>query len=117
MVAAGGLLGVRLFLFVSLDPGQPVLEIGRGELPSEGPGGLVVTTLEGDQPVFDLVKAGEVVGCDDLALRDGEKDLNDLPGGSVGWQRQRAWMEVFSSALMTYSSSPSGTPSVAVKMI
>ncbi|OIJ88470.1 hypothetical protein BIV24_21450 [Streptomyces colonosanans] len=32
------------------------------------------------------------------------------PGARVGWQRQRAWMEVFSSALITYSSSPSGTP-------
>ena len=33
------------------------------------------------------------------------------PGGRVGWQRQRAWMEVFSSALMTYSLSLSGAPS------
>ncbi|WP_338785683.1 hypothetical protein [Streptomyces sp. DG1A-41] len=32
------------------------------------------------------------------------------PGARVGWQRQRAWTEVFSSALMTYSSSPSGRP-------
>ncbi|MFJ8856416.1 hypothetical protein [Streptomyces sp. NPDC102437] len=32
------------------------------------------------------------------------------PGARVGWQRQRAWMEVFSSALMTYSSGPSGSP-------
>src|SRR5215216_4338563 len=32
------------------------------------------------------------------------------PGGSVGWQRQRAWIEVFSSALTTYSSSPSAWP-------
>src|SRR5919198_5309953 len=31
-------------------------------------------------------------------------------GGSVGWQRQRAWMEVFSSALTTYSSVLSGSP-------
>ncbi|MFE7795606.1 hypothetical protein [Streptomyces sp. NPDC057460] len=29
------------------------------------------------------------------------------PGARVGWQRHRAWMEVFSSALITYSSSPS----------
>ncbi|SCE59767.1 hypothetical protein GA0115234_11625 [Streptomyces sp. DvalAA-43] len=29
----------------------------------------------------------------------------------MGWQRQRAWMEVFSSLGMTYSSSPSGSPS------
>ena len=75
MVAVGVLLGVVLVLFVSLDPGYQVLEVGRGELPSEGPGGLVVATLEGDQPVFDLVKTGEVVGCDHLALHDGEEDL------------------------------------------
>src|SRR5215831_6465738 len=31
-----------------------------------------------------------------------------LPGGKVGWQRQRAWIEVFSSAQITYSLSPSG---------
>jgi hypothetical protein len=42
--------------------GQQVLEDGRSELPSEGPGGRVVTPLEGGEPVFDLVKAGEVVG-------------------------------------------------------
>ena len=83
MAAVIVLLEVGLFLFVSLDPGQQVLEVGRGELPSEGPGGLVVTTLEGDQPVFDLVKAGEVVGCDDLALHDGEKDLRLIQPGRV----------------------------------
>ncbi|MET7313693.1 hypothetical protein ACWD7C_25010 [Streptomyces sp. NPDC005134] len=31
------------------------------------------------------------------------------PGASMGWQR--ACMEVFSSALMTYSSAPIGSPS------
>lgn len=70
VVVAGGLLGVLLFLFVSLDPGQMVLEVGWGELPSEGPGGRVVALLEGGESVFDLVKAGEVVGCQDFALDD-----------------------------------------------
>src|SRR5215216_935273 len=32
------------------------------------------------------------------------------PGGRVRWQRQRAWMEVFSSAEMTYSPGPSASP-------
>jgi hypothetical protein len=32
------------------------------------------------------------------------------PGGRVGWQRQRAWMLVFSSAEMTNSSAPSARP-------
>ncbi len=31
-------------------------------------------------------------------------------GGSVGWQRQRHWIEVFSSAETTYSSSASSSP-------
>ncbi|MCX4821493.1 hypothetical protein OG883_16630 [Streptomyces sp. NBC_01142] len=30
------------------------------------------------------------------------------PGVTVGWQWQRAWVEVFLSALMTYSSALSG---------
>ncbi len=34
-----------------------------------------------------------------------------LPGGRVGWQRQRAWIEVFSSAQMTKSFSPRGPSS------
>src|SRR4029453_16942295 len=34
-----------------------------------------------------------------------------LPGGRVAWQRQRAWIEVFSSAEMTYSPTPSSAPS------
>ena len=36
--------------------------------------------------------------------------MRETPGGRVGWQRQRAWMGVFSSEI-TYSSSPSGWPS------
>jgi hypothetical protein len=35
--------------------------------------------------------------------------VRDVPGGRVGWQR--AWMEVFSSEEITYSSPVSGTPS------
>lgn len=52
-------LEVLLFLFVPLDPGQEVLEVGWGKLPFEGPGGLVVAALEGGQPVLHLVKASE----------------------------------------------------------
>jgi hypothetical protein len=47
------LLG-SLFLIVPLDPGHEVLEVGLGELPREGPGGLVVALLEGGQPVLDF---------------------------------------------------------------
>ena len=53
---------VSLFLFVPFDPGQQVLEVGRGELPFERLGGGVVALLEGGEPVLDLVEVGEVVG-------------------------------------------------------
>jgi len=72
VIAVGRLLGVLLFLFVSLDPGHQVLEVGRGEPPSERPGGRVIAPLEGDEAVFDLVKAGEIVRCEDFALNDRE---------------------------------------------
>jgi hypothetical protein len=87
VVAVGGLLEVLLFLFVSLDPGHQVLEVGRGELPSEGPGGRVVAALEDGESVFDLVKAGEVVRCEDLALDDREVDLHLF--------NQEAWIGVW----------------------
>jgi hypothetical protein len=37
--------------------------------------------------------------------------MRALPGGRVGWQRQRAWMEVFSSAQTTKSLFDKGSPS------
>ncbi len=40
---------VSLFLFVAFDPGQQVLEVGRGELPFERSGGGVVALLEGGE--------------------------------------------------------------------
>ena len=33
-----------------------------------------------------------------------------LPGGRVGWQRQRTWIDVFSSAQITKSLPPKGWP-------
>ena len=59
------LLG-SLFLFVPLDPGEQVLEVGGGEFPFERPGGGVVALLEGGEPVLDLVEVGEVVGGETL---------------------------------------------------
>jgi hypothetical protein len=78
------LLG-SLFLIVPLDPGHEVLQVGWGELPFEGPGGVIVAVFEGGQPVLYLVEVGEVVGCDDFALHDGEEDLYLVePGGMDG---------------------------------
>src|ERR1035437_2594861 len=37
--------------------------------------------------------------------------MRATPGARVGWQRQRAWIEGLASLEITYSSSPSGSPS------
>lgn len=37
--------------------------------------------------------------------------VRETPGVKVGWQRRRAWIEVFSSEEITYSSSRSRTSS------
>lgn len=63
----------------------------------------------------EYLRGVDVVGGEagqDTAASVGVIDAHrpGLPGARVGWQRQRAWMEVFSSALITYSSSPSCSP-------
>ncbi|HEU0088022.1 MAG TPA: hypothetical protein VFQ77_10290 [Pseudonocardiaceae bacterium] len=70
-------------MLVLVDPGQQVIEIGWGELPLERPGGGVVALLEGSEALFDLVQGGEVVGAEDLALEDGEVDLDLGRGGAA----------------------------------
>jgi hypothetical protein len=47
----------------------------------------VVAVLEVGQPLLDLVEVGEVVGCDDFPLHDGEVDLYLV--------RQEAWTGVW----------------------
>ena len=59
-----------------VDPVEQVVEVCWGELPLEGLGGGVVALLEVGQSLLDLVEVGEVVGRDDLALDDGEVDLD-----------------------------------------
>ena len=55
---------------VPVEPGQQIVQVGGGELPLERLCRGVVAVFEGSEPVSDLVKVGEVVGCDDLALDD-----------------------------------------------
>ena len=66
-----------------VDPGEQVIGVGWGEFPSEGVGGGVVALLEVSESLFDLVKGGEVVGGNDLALDDGEVDLDLVEPGGV----------------------------------
>jgi hypothetical protein len=60
---------------VGVDPAQQVGEVGTSELPGERPGDFVVAGLERGEAVAGLVQAGEVVGCEDLALDDGEVEF------------------------------------------
>jgi hypothetical protein len=60
---------------VGVDAVEQVAEVGAGELPVERLGHGVVAGLERGEPVADLGEAGEVVGCEDFALDDGEVDF------------------------------------------
>jgi hypothetical protein len=57
------------------------------------------------------VVGGEEVSAPPRSYSCSTRLARPLPGGRVGWQRQRAWMAGFSSLEMTYSSGPSGFPS------
>ena len=75
----GGLGGVRGL-------GEELVEVVAGELPLERRCDLLVAAAEGQQLVLEHVEVGEVVGCEDLALDDGEVDL--------GLLSQDAWIGV-----------------------
>ena len=51
-------------------------QVGAGESPLKGTGGLLVVILEGEQPLLEFGQGGEVIGSEDLALHDGEVDLD-----------------------------------------
>jgi hypothetical protein len=53
--------------------GQPC-EVGSGDSPVEGGSHTLVVLLEAQQPILDVLKAGEVIGGECLALDDGEVD-------------------------------------------
>ena len=53
---------VSLFLLVPFDPGQQVLEVGRGELPFERLGGGVVALFEDGEPVLDRSRSVKSLG-------------------------------------------------------
>ena len=51
---------------------------------------MVVAVFEGGDPVGELVEVGEVVGGEDLALDDGEVDLDLVEPGGVDGQVDQA---------------------------
>src|ERR1044072_2999202 len=55
---------------------KQAVEVGLGVAPVEGNSGLLIAALEAQQASFDLGEIDEVVGGQDLALDDGEVDLD-----------------------------------------
>src|SRR5712691_1879198 len=56
--------------------GEEFVQVGAGEGPLKGSGGLLVVVLEGEQTLLEFGEGGEVIGSKDLALNDGEIDLD-----------------------------------------
>src|SRR5260370_28661862 len=56
--------------------GEEFVEVGAGEGPLKGAGGLLVVVLEGEQTLLEFGEGGEVIGSEDLALNDGEIDFD-----------------------------------------
>src|SRR5215204_4998624 len=81
---------------------------------------LIYQPTERLDPVFRFAAAKESGAVDIPGGQVGKAPLRSYscstrvdrpsPAGRVGLERRRDWMEVFSSALITYSSSPSATP-------
>ena len=63
--------------------GEYGVEVGTSELPFEGLGDLLVMVLEVEQPGFRLDEVAKVVWGKDLALHDGEVDLDLVEPGSM----------------------------------
>jgi hypothetical protein len=61
---------------VPVESGQQIVQVGGGEPPLERLCRGVVAVFEGSEPVPDLGQVGEVVGREDLALHDGEVNLD-----------------------------------------
>ena len=55
---------------------EKFVQVGAGEGPLKGSGGLLVVVLEGEQTLLEFGEEGEVIGSEDLALNDGEIDFD-----------------------------------------
>ena len=59
-----------------LKPFHQALEVTASELPFEGPGDLFIVILESEDSVLELLSGSEVVGSQDLSLKDREEDFD-----------------------------------------
>ncbi len=56
---------------MTVEAGEEVVEVGAGEGPVKGTGGLLVAVLKGEDVVFEIIERGELIGSKHLALEDG----------------------------------------------
>ena len=70
-----------------VEPVGEAVEVGAGELPLERRGDLFVAAAEGEQPRFERIEVGEVVGGEHLALGDGGVALGLAGSGGAGARR------------------------------
>jgi hypothetical protein len=56
--------------------GEKFVQVGAGEGPLKGSGSLLVVVLEGEQTLLEFGEGGEVIGSENLALNNGEIDLD-----------------------------------------
>ena len=59
-----------------LELDQKHVQVTAGEGPLEGSGGALIAALEGHQTAFEGSQIGKVARREELALNDGEVDLN-----------------------------------------
>ena len=85
-----GQAAVLVVGFVGGDAVEEVGEVVAGESPLEWGGDLFVAPLEGQVGGLDFSEAVEVVGGEDLALDDGEVDLDLVEPGGVDGQLHEA---------------------------
>jgi len=72
-----------------LDSFKAFLEISSSELPRERLGYFLIIVLEAQQPFGQGIFVGHVQGCQNLALDDGEIDLNLIQPTGMHGQRDR----------------------------
>ena len=85
-------------------PNDEIVEIFARELPLKRLGNLLVVASEPVQPLFESLKRGEVIGCEGLALEDGEIDLDLIEpacvhGGVNGNDRRPPLLEAVHAGL------------------
>ncbi len=90
---------------MTVKAGEKLAQVGAGESPLKGSGGLLVVVLEGEQTLLEFGQGGEIIGSEDLALNDGEVDLDliEPTGMDRGVDEERSRGHAARSRLAAFS--------------